>query len=66
VIDRYNTANHPEGEFEPGSNNRVLVNRLGVVDPDEMEVVELDLLVRLYDLIPEIIREDQQITVNDI
>lgn len=39
----------PEGEFEPGSNQRVLRNLVGVVSADDMDELELELLSQLYD-----------------
>lgn len=42
--DRY-AMTGPEGEFEPGSDGRVLRNLLGITDPDEMEEVESVALV---------------------
>ena len=37
-----------EDEFEPGSEGRVLRNRLGIVDPRRADLVETSLLTRLY------------------
>lgn len=39
----------PEGEFEPGSNQRVLSNLVGITSPDDMDELELELLSQLYD-----------------
>lgn len=47
MSDRYD-AGEAQGAYEPGSGDRVLRNQLGVTDPDEMDEVELDLLVQLY------------------
>ncbi len=41
-------ADGPQGTFQPGSNHRVLANKLGIVDPTEIAGVELVLLERLY------------------
>jgi cell filamentation protein len=38
-----------EGKHEPGSDGRVLANRLGITDPAEMDDAELELLLRLYE-----------------
>lgn len=35
--------------FQPGSNNRVLANKLGITDPADMDEVELVLLEKLYE-----------------
>ena len=63
---RYDTAGNIEAQFEPGSNNQVLKNKLGIQNIAEMEEVELDLLIQLYDVIPEKVQVDQRITVADI
>lgn len=63
---RYETHGSPEGEFQSGSGQQVLRNRLDITDPDEMDRVELDLLsdfqLRLYDQI----EVDQRITAEDL
>jgi cell filamentation protein len=66
MTDRYNLTGNPEAQYQPGSNNRVLSNKLGINNSTEMDDVELGLLVQIYDIIPEIILEDQQIGVADI
>lgn len=50
ATDRYQ-ASGPQAEHPPGSDGRVLRNRLGITDPDEIEEVELTLLLQLYDLV---------------
>ncbi len=40
-----------QGEYEPASNGQVLVNKLGVTDSDEMDIIELELLQELYEYI---------------
>lgn len=47
-MSRYAAAGS-QADFEPGSNDRVLKNRLGIVDPDEMDDAELTLLQKLYE-----------------
>ncbi len=37
-----------EGDFEPGSNEQVLKNTLGIIDPVEMFSAENELLLQLY------------------
>jgi hypothetical protein len=39
----------PEAQFEPGSARRVLKNRLGIVDPDQMDRVETRALASATD-----------------
>ncbi|MBC8519058.1 MAG: Fic family protein [Gammaproteobacteria bacterium] len=64
--DRYDAAGNPEAEFEPGSNGLVLRNKLGINQTDEMDEVELDLLIQLYDEIPEQVEVDQQISIANL
>lgn len=48
MTDRYQVTG-AEGEFEPGSNEQVLRNRVGIQSPDDMADLELGLLAQLYD-----------------
>ncbi|MFZ1804664.1 MAG: hypothetical protein WAU05_12125, partial [Nitrospira sp.] len=55
--DRYNVSGLPEAQFEPGSNEQVLKNRLGIVSTRDMDDTEtkaleqaMDTLIRQYDL----------------
>ena len=63
---RYDTTGNEEAQFEPGSNGRVLVNKLGICDAEEMNDVELDLLNRLHEDILGSVEADQRITVADV
>lgn len=45
---RYHTSG-AEGEFEPGSNEQVLRNLVGITSADDMDELELQLLSDLYD-----------------
>lgn len=47
-MSRY-TATGSQSDFEPGSNNLVLKNKLGIVSPEDMDDAELGLLEQLYD-----------------
>lgn len=40
-----------ETQYQPGSKDRVLLNKLNITDPDEMDDVEAILLVKLYEKI---------------
>jgi cell filamentation protein len=64
--DRYDTSGNPEAQHQPGSDNQVLLNKLGITDPQEMEDTEFDSLVKfqvaLFDAFP----VDQQITAKDL
>ena len=46
---RYDTTGNVEAQFELGSNGRVLANKLGISDPEEMDDIELGLLNRLHE-----------------
>ena len=63
---RYDTTGNVEAQFEPGSNDRVLANKLGISDPGEMHDVELDLLKRLHLNLLGSVAADQVITVADL
>lgn len=66
MADRYDTSNNPEGQFQPGSDGRVLLNKLGIVDPAEMDKVELQLLEQLSGELINRITEDQILTQADL
>ena len=64
--DRYDTTGNLEAQFEPGSGDSVLANRLGISNSEEMDDVELDLLKRLYEDVLSSVGADQRIGVADI
>lgn len=66
MSNRYDTNGRPEGEFQPGSNGRVLINKLGISDVEEMDNIELDLLDKLYEAVTYEIEIDQVITAADV
>ena len=66
MTDRYDTSKNPEGQFQPGSNDLVLLNKLGVTDTSELDDIELDLLVQLTDTVLDEVAEDQTITSDDL
>jgi cell filamentation protein len=66
-MSRYTTAVGAEAEYEPGSRRRVLQNLLGITSKVEMDVLELESLVRVqeaYYLTPSLV--SQCITANFI
>ena len=63
---RYDTTGNVEAQFEPGSNDRVLANKLGISNVDVMDDVELDLLNRLHEEILASVETDQRIAVADV
>lgn len=48
MADRY-TVPGAQGEFQPGSDGRVLLNALGITSSDDMDELELTLLQQLYE-----------------
>lgn len=64
--DKYDTTDNVEAHFEPGSNDRVLSNKLGITDAQDMDDVELDLLKRLYDAVLGSVEADQRLASADI
>lgn len=66
MSDRYDTTGNPEDQFQPDSNNQVLLNKLGISDVKEMDDVELVLLEQLYDDVLDRVSLDQVLTVVDI
>jgi cell filamentation protein len=66
MSDRYDLASSAEGQFEPGSNNAVLKNLLGITDPAQMETTEFDLLAVLELKLLHEVETDQMITARDL
>jgi len=66
VNSRYDTTGTVEAQFQAGSDGRVLANKLGVSDPDEMDDIELDLLNRLHEEVVGSFQGDQRITIADL
>jgi len=57
------TVEGSEGEFQPGSDGRVLRNKLGLADPLEIREAELELLLKLYRQVFREVRPDDSLTV---
>lgn len=66
MTDRYDTSNTAEGQFQPGSNETVLVNKLAITNPDEMDEIELELLNELTSALMDAIEVDQVISTADL
>ena len=66
MSDRYNTSDNPEGQFQPGSDGQVLLNKLSIVDLAEMDQVELELLNQLTGLLIAELAVNHIISVSDI
>jgi len=65
-MDRYDASGNIEAQFEPGSDDRVLRNLLGIRDPAVMDDVELGLFTRLCMAIPGWVGRDQTLAVRDV
>lgn len=66
TTDRYDASGNLEAQFEPGSNDSVLKNKLGIHGASEMDDIELDLLIQLYNQIPDWVEKDQKLSTADI
>lgn len=55
-----------EGTFQPGSRNRVLTNRLGIVRVGDMQVAETRALLHLTDALLDEVSVEQRFSVQDI
>ncbi len=63
---RYDMAGNIESQFEPGSCDHVLANKLGIFNADEMDDTELRLLDCLYEDVLSSVETEQCLTVADI
>ena len=66
MIDRYETGHSVEGQYQAGSDETVLKNKLGIIDSNEMDEVELDLLVQLTDVILDDVTNEQIISADEL
>jgi cell filamentation protein len=66
MTDRYDTTGNLEGQYQPGSQDHVLLNKLDITDPIEMDAIELDLLEQLSVAILGEIESDKVITIDDL
>ena len=66
MTDRYDTSKNIEGQFQPGSQGQVLSNKLKIIDPGEMNDVELNLLKQLNLSVLDDVTVDQTITSDDL
>jgi cell filamentation protein len=63
---RYDVSGLIEARFEPGSNDTVLRNKLGIADSDEMDRVEAEALIKATDALFHEIDVDHQFNADDI
>lgn len=66
MSDRYDVSGSVEGQHQPGSDDRVLLNKRSIVDPDEMDDVELHLLGTMQRSLLDEIEVTQTITSTDL
>lgn len=65
MVDRYSVQGG-EGAFQPGSGGRVLVNKLGIRSPQDMDELELELLQQLYEYVLVDALPHRVLTVDDL
>jgi cell filamentation protein len=66
MTNRYDISGNPQGQYQPGSNDTVLLNKHSITDPDEMEMLEFNLLTDLQTLLFDEISVDQQISADEL
>ena len=66
MTDRYDTSNTPEAQYQPDSNDTVLLNMLAITNPGEMDEIELELLNELTRELIDEIEVDQIISSADL
>lgn len=64
--DRYDASGLPEAQFEPGSNNHVLRNRLGITSKQMMDNTEAKALEKALNILVRKIDEDHPFTAEDL
>ncbi len=62
----YDTSGNLEAQFEPNSDDRVLANKLGIVNADKIDDTELRLLDYLYEDVLTSVEADQRLTVANL
>jgi cell filamentation protein len=66
MSNRYSTSHLPEDQYETGSNDMVLSNKLGIIDPVEMGEIETNALWEAQQKLIEEVTSDQSFTAEDI
>ena len=64
--DRYDVSDLPEAQFEPGSNDQVLKNRLGITLKQDMDVAEARALEQAMDVFVRTYGETHRFTATDL
>ncbi|KAF0144881.1 MAG: cell filamentation protein [Nitrospirae bacterium] len=63
---RYDTSHLIEDQFEPGSNEQTLKNKLGIINPAEMDKREKEEQLRAMDELTDLFDRDHRFTAADI
>ena len=63
---RYDVSDSVEAQFEPNSNDSVLKNKLGIIEPAEMDKVEAEALIKATDALFREYDADHQFCADDI
>ena len=64
--DRYDTSDLREDQYEPGSDNTVLKNLLGITTRKELEAIETEQLWIAEEKLLEQVEQDQSFTIKDL
>ncbi len=64
--DRYDVSDLPEAQFEPGSNDQVLKNRLGITLKQDMDAAEAKALEQAMDVLVRTYGETHRFTATDL
>jgi len=66
MSDRYDISSNIEGQYQPGSDNQVLLNKCGITNLDEMEGLEFDELLRFEQTLFDVLAVDTRLTIQDL
>jgi cell filamentation protein len=66
MSDRYDTTGNPEGQYQPGSNDKVLLNKIDIIDSKQLDQIEVGLLDDLTVSLFDEIEVSQGITAADL
>lgn len=66
MSNKYDASGAVEGQFESGSNNLVLANKLGITSVDQIENIEFDALFELHEKVFDELDFDTQISAKDL
>ncbi len=66
MSNRYDTSGTAEGQYQPDSNDTVLGNKLGITNPEDMEMLEFQLLNVSQGSLFDEFEFDQKVSQNDL